>query len=150
MSKQGADKRPFICKEDPSNNFPVQKLQSADNKEGKGTSRWGHALVNSTGLNKVAKWEDNFSTPQRANSSKKDETDSSIRLNSSPSITYVSGLFDKDGTNSEADVHVESETRTAKPEGSVLFIVLFSVVFFFFSPKLEVAAGISLQHYCKP
>ena len=127
MSKQGPDKRLFTCKEDPSNNFPVEKLQSADNKEGKGLSRWQHALVNSTWLNKEAKWEEFFSRAYGRLLNKEDETDSSI-LNSSPSIVYVSGLFDKDDISSEADVHVESEIRTAKPKGSVLFIVLFSAM----------------------
>ena len=39
ISNQGPNKRPFTCKEVPSNSVPVEKVEPADNKEDKGVSR---------------------------------------------------------------------------------------------------------------
>ena len=98
MSKQRADE-PFTYKKKYLNNIPV--------------------LVEQALLNKVAKWEDDFDFPmlQSASLDKKDETESSILIDS-PDIAYD---FD------EADVQGASETSAAKPKGSVekLFIALF-------------------------
>ena len=118
MSQQGPNKRPFTCKEDPSNNFPVEKMESADNKEDKGVSRWGPSYSVSKRLDKLQEREVHSLVLQGAPFDKKCKTESSI-LKNSPGIGYFSGLLFKGSASGEADVHSLSETETISPKGTL-------------------------------